>query len=325
MIFNVGAGGATDADKIKYGDSNVGATLDNLNESVDELNESLTNENAETFNFGFLNGVRGFFTNPSRADDSFIPFNSNKIAFEINVTDKTKTVFDIGFKPQILIFARSGNSGNSPLICVYDEKVSTTQCWYYVQGANPALRNLGDRIVSIDETGFTMDSVMVLYAYSYIAISGMDDNRKIPLIPTMTSNTAPSGYVASASSNAGEYYPYKAFDGNYSESSCWHSASEINGAWLQIKLPSAEKVRCIHLTNRNRNDSVHPIKDFILQGSNDGSIWDDLGTFTNTETEKNVTSTFDVNNSNKYLYYRVYVLSNHGSTAVVINELQLYK
>ena len=33
MIFNVGAGGATDADKIKYGDSNVGATLDELNNS----------------------------------------------------------------------------------------------------------------------------------------------------------------------------------------------------------------------------------------------------------------------------------------------------
>ena len=43
MIFNVGAGGATDADKIKYGESNVGATLDNLNESVDELNNSLAN------------------------------------------------------------------------------------------------------------------------------------------------------------------------------------------------------------------------------------------------------------------------------------------
>lgn len=43
MIFNVGAVGTTDADKIKYGDSNVEATLDNLNESVDELNESLEN------------------------------------------------------------------------------------------------------------------------------------------------------------------------------------------------------------------------------------------------------------------------------------------
>ena len=40
------------------------------------VNASLTNENSETFNFGYLNGVRGFFTNPSRADDSFVPFNN---------------------------------------------------------------------------------------------------------------------------------------------------------------------------------------------------------------------------------------------------------
>lgn len=59
MIFNVGAGGTTDADKIKYGDSNVGATLDNLNENVDELqedvstlNESLNNVVDKTVTFG---------------------------------------------------------------------------------------------------------------------------------------------------------------------------------------------------------------------------------------------------------------------------------
>lgn len=44
--------------------------------AVQELNSSLQNENNESFNFGYLNGVRGFFTNPSRADDSFIPFSS---------------------------------------------------------------------------------------------------------------------------------------------------------------------------------------------------------------------------------------------------------
>ena len=32
----------------------------------------------ETFNFGVKDGVRGFFTNPSRADDSFIPFSTRK-------------------------------------------------------------------------------------------------------------------------------------------------------------------------------------------------------------------------------------------------------
>lgn len=40
------------------------------------INQSLTNENSETFNFGIKDGVRGFYTDPARADDSFIPFKS---------------------------------------------------------------------------------------------------------------------------------------------------------------------------------------------------------------------------------------------------------
>ena len=44
--------------------------------ALKEVNSSLTNENAETFNFGVKDGVRGFYTNPSRADDSFVPFNN---------------------------------------------------------------------------------------------------------------------------------------------------------------------------------------------------------------------------------------------------------
>lgn len=45
--------------------------------AVNELNSSLKNENNESFNFGVKDGVRGFYTNPSRADDSFIPFKSS--------------------------------------------------------------------------------------------------------------------------------------------------------------------------------------------------------------------------------------------------------
>lgn len=42
-------------------------------------NSSLKDSNTnESFNFGSLNGVRGFFTDPSRADDSFIPFSTRK-------------------------------------------------------------------------------------------------------------------------------------------------------------------------------------------------------------------------------------------------------
>ena len=44
-------------------------------QEISDINSSLQNENNESFNFGVKDGVRGFFTNPSRADDSFIPFN----------------------------------------------------------------------------------------------------------------------------------------------------------------------------------------------------------------------------------------------------------
>lgn len=47
-------------------------------EAVKEVYSSLQDSNTrESFNFGSLNGVRGFFTNPSRADDSFVPFKSD--------------------------------------------------------------------------------------------------------------------------------------------------------------------------------------------------------------------------------------------------------
>ena len=53
--------------------------------------------NNESFNFGVLNGVRGFFTDPSRADDCFIPFNQNtSIYIPINdYTNHNKTTVTI--------------------------------------------------------------------------------------------------------------------------------------------------------------------------------------------------------------------------------------
>lgn len=45
------------------------------------INSSLKNENNESFNFGVKDGVRGYYTNPSRADDSFVPFSSGGFVF----------------------------------------------------------------------------------------------------------------------------------------------------------------------------------------------------------------------------------------------------
>ena len=39
-----------------------------------KVTQNLTNEDNEQFIFGIKDGVRGFYTDPSKADDSFVPF-----------------------------------------------------------------------------------------------------------------------------------------------------------------------------------------------------------------------------------------------------------
>lgn len=43
MIFNVGAGGSSTADKLKYDNSKSGLVADNVQGAIDEVSESLAN------------------------------------------------------------------------------------------------------------------------------------------------------------------------------------------------------------------------------------------------------------------------------------------
>lgn len=99
------------------------ATQQNTIAGALALKEGLTNENNESFNFGYLNGVRGFFTNPSRADDSFIPF-SNAELHQIDWTSSggatiTKT---LEVEPKFLIYWFNINQS----VEVYDVKNKKT-------------------------------------------------------------------------------------------------------------------------------------------------------------------------------------------------------
>ena len=104
------------------------------------------------------------------ADGSLIPFSNIKAAYEIHVKNTTKTVFDIGFKPKVLIFNRASSTNAPAMNCMYDENVSKTQFMYYASTSNPAMRDFGDRLVSINENGFTVATTLIANHYSYIAI-----------------------------------------------------------------------------------------------------------------------------------------------------------
>ena len=103
--------------------------------ALKEVSDSLQNENNESFNFGYLNGVRGFFTDPSRADDSFVPFNSCFSA--IHLYDETLT-------SQPVYTFKAKNNELTIYTSVYGATASTIDV--FVNNSKiKTLSNIGDR------------------------------------------------------------------------------------------------------------------------------------------------------------------------------------
>ena len=123
-----------------------------------------------------------------------------------------------------------------------------------------------------------------------------------PLIPTMTSNTTPSGN-ASASSAHSSYPAYYAFDNN--DSTVWlhTNAGSITNQWVMYKFTKA--VQAIKFDVKWSKSYISSIS-YKIQGSNDGAKWTDL--------TSNITSSNDIekqalNNDTSYIYYRLYINS----------------
>lgn len=108
--------------------------------AVKQLNESLQNENNESFNFGVKDGVRGFFTNPSRADDSFIPFKGTAqlTALECGNMSGTKS-FSVSVGNKILVCCNArgdvssttGLSNGTLLYSAYKDGGYQYKCYEY--------------------------------------------------------------------------------------------------------------------------------------------------------------------------------------------------
>lgn len=84
------------------GDAFSAANMNNLEQRIknefDTVNSSLRDSSSgESFNFGSLNGVRGFFTDPSKADDSFIPFKSGNDVKVISLSGTGRVSKNIDF------------------------------------------------------------------------------------------------------------------------------------------------------------------------------------------------------------------------------------
>ena len=139
-------------------------------------------------------------------------------------------------------------------------------------------------------------------------------------VPTMESNTLPSGEVI-FDSFYGDRYPWKAFDKSTSGYGWWEQLNNTNPErFIGYKFDNPTKVICAKYITESQ---YHLIKTIKYQGSKDKINWIDLSDIINVEGQKGVTFNTEFNsNIDNYTYYRLLIVSSSGHCGV--SELQFY-
>ncbi len=165
--------------------------------------------------------------------------------------------------------------------------------------------------------------------------SGIDssiygDGYSNDITATMTTNTAPSPNVASASSEySASYQAWQAFDKNIDNATRydWATAAAQPNAWLKFDFgagntKTVKKYTIIGVAKGGYSSRNGAPKDWVLQGSNDNTNWTDLDSQENQqdwgELEKR---SFEVDNDTAYRYYRLNISANNEASGTGIFRL----
>lgn len=139
------------------------------------------------------------------------------------------------------------------------------------------------------------------------------------LVPTMTSNTTPSG-VASASTAYSGSYAYMAFD--KTTSTAWSTDNSVTNAWVQYQFTSSVELasfKAVYADGR--------IGHYKIQGSNDGFVSDVHDLYVGQETSSGsglATISHSFSDTAPYTYYRLHILDTVDGNGIYFNELQFY-
>lgn len=143
----------------------------------------------------------------------------------------------------------------------------------------------------------------------------------------MTSNTAPSPYVASAST----YYPgaflaFRPFDGGVGTDQYW--LANGNTGWVKLDIGEGNQSLLDNYSIRVNTipEPTRAPKAWTMEGSNNDSDWDVLDTVTNqTAWSSGETRNFSCDViAGYYRYFRLNITENNGDTYLQVAELYLY-
>jgi len=124
---------------------------------------------------------------------------------------------------------------------------------------------------------------------------------------------------------------YFSSDGSYftgTFETTYDGSSTIGGEWIQLQVPTAITITKIQIAPRSGSTNYENrcAGDGIILGSNNGSTWSTIDTFTGkTYTLGNYTD-ITVTTSTSYTYFRIVItkLSGTGQTVVNIGEIKYF-
>lgn len=141
------------------------------------------------------------------------------------------------------------------------------------------------------------------------------------VVPTMTSNTEPSGVVSSGTAITSEGDWWFAFDRELGNT--WFgdsNAVSLGTEWIQFRFTTGPKIiTAYRLTSHVIEFQTAP-SGWVLRGSNNGTTWTDLDTKTGiTGWVDYVSRTFYIPSPGSYAYYRITFTAVEGDPAVDLN------
>lgn len=173
-------------------------------------------------------------------------------------------------------------------------------------------------------SGTTLTSTDGTTTYSKLALGNnlvVDTGYIAWTNPKMTSNSQ-NGYIITYSNTAPDNgaISWKAFDKDTtSPENCWWSGSKSMPQWIMLECP--EPIQLTSCMIMNELSSPANMKSGIIQGSIDGSTFDDLYTITNRQNTTGLKVTYNIDTTKYYKYLRVYITESY-TTGVSIQEIE---
>ena len=140
------------------------------------------------------------------------------------------------------------------------------------------------------------DAVNKQYVDNAVTVTSVIAYTPTYIVPIMTSDTLPSGYIASASSVYGGNNAFNAFD--MSATTFWHW-STTGTQWIQIQIPNGIAATKVEVMKRT---TLTNLGNWTLAGSVNGTAFIPLTTQTSMPT---TLTAYTFTNTVKYWYYRI--------------------